>query len=55
MKSNPEILFALNDVPNIKQCTTAALQHVLACFVGIITPSLIIGSVLGIESEVPYL
>ncbi|MFT5996870.1 MAG: xanthine permease XanP, partial [Glaciecola sp.] len=41
--------------PNIKQCTTAALQHVLACFVGIITPSLIIGSVLGIESEVPYL
>jgi xanthine permease XanP len=55
VKSNPEILFALNDVPNIKQCTTAALQHVLACFVGIITPSLIIGSVLGIESEVPYL
>lgn len=55
MKSNPEILFALNDIPSIKQSTTAALQHILACFVGIITPSLIIGSVLGLESEVPYL
>jgi xanthine permease XanP len=55
VKSNPEILFALNDIPSIKQSTTAALQHILACFVGIITPSLIIGSVLGLESEVPYL
>jgi xanthine permease XanP len=55
VKSNPEILFALNDVPNKKQSSTAALQHILACFVGIITPSLIIGSVLGLESEVPYL
>jgi xanthine permease XanP len=55
VKSNPEILFALNDVPSIKQSITAALQHVLACFVGIITPTLIIGSVLGIGTEVPYL
>jgi xanthine permease XanP len=55
MKLNPDILFALNDVPSIKQSTTAALQHILACFVGIITPSLIIGAALGLESEVPYL
>lgn len=55
MKLNPDILFALNDVPSIKQSITAALQHILACFVGIITPSLIIGAALGLESEVPYL
>jgi xanthine permease XanP len=33
----------------------AALQHVLASFVGIITPTLIIGGVLGLGSEIPYL
>ena len=55
MKPNPEILFALNDVPKVKHCITAAMQHVLACFVGIITPSLIIGAALGLESEIPYL
>jgi xanthine permease XanP len=33
----------------------AALQHVLAAFVGIITPTLIIGSVLGLGAHVPYL
>jgi xanthine permease XanP len=33
----------------------AALQHLLAIIVGIITPTLIIGGVLGLGSEVPYL
>lgn len=55
MKSNPDILFALEDVPNVKQSITSALQHILACFVGIITPTLIIGAALGLQSEVPYL
>ena len=55
MKLNSEILFGLDDVPSVKQSITAGLQHILACFVGIITPTLIIGSVLGLESEVPYL
>jgi xanthine permease XanP len=55
MKSNPEIIFALDDIPNIKQSTTAAIQHILACFVGIITPTLIIGAALDLGSEVPYL
>lgn len=55
MKQNSDVLFALHDVPNVKQSITAGLQHILACFVGIITPSLIIGSALGLESEVPYL
>lgn len=55
MRRNSEIMFALDDIPTFKQSTTAALQHILACFVGIITPSLIIGSALGLSSEVPYL
>lgn len=55
MKSNPEMLFALNDIPTKKQSFTAAMQHILACFVGIITPTLIIGSALGLQSEIPYL
>ncbi|EIK96589.1 putative purine transporter-like permease [Pseudomonas sp. M47T1] len=33
----------------------AALQHVLASFVGIITPPLIIGSALGLTDHLPYL
>ncbi|MDF7652061.1 purine permease [Pantoea sp. Acro-805] len=33
----------------------AALQHVLASVVGIITPPLIIGSVLGLQTYIPYL
>jgi xanthine permease XanP len=55
MKTNPDILFALEDVPNVKQSITSALQHLLACFVGIITPTLIIGAALGLQAEVPYL
>lgn len=55
MKSDSDILFGLHDVPNVKQSTTAALQHILACFVGIITPSLIIGAALGLQEEIPYL
>lgn len=33
----------------------AALQHVLASVVGIITPPLIIGSILGLQAYIPYL
>ncbi|MCF2948717.1 purine permease [Paraglaciecola aquimarina] len=55
MKTNPDILFALEDVPNVKQSMTSALQHILACFVGVITPTLIIGAALGLQAEVPYL
>ncbi|AMJ88521.1 nucleobase:cation symporter-2 family protein [Alteromonas sp. Mac1] len=55
MKPNTDVLFALNDIPTVNQSITAALQHILACFVGIITPSLIIGTALGLEPEIPYL
>ena len=47
MKPNTDVLLALNDIPTVNQSITAALQHILACFVGIITPSLIIGTALG--------
>ena len=39
----------------ILHCINAALQHVMACFVGIITPTLIIGTTLGLTEEIPYL
>lgn len=50
-----ELLYNLDDRPAFAQSVTAALQHMLASFVGIITPTLIIGSSLGLESELPYL
>ncbi|MGJ8681707.1 nucleobase:cation symporter-2 family protein [Paraglaciecola sp.] len=55
MKTNPDMLFELEDVPNVKQSITSAMQHLLACFVGVITPTLIIGAALGLQAEVPYL
>jgi xanthine permease XanP len=55
MKANSDILFALDDIPSRKESTVAALQHILACFVGIITPTLIIGAALGLQAEIPYL
>ena len=45
----------LNDKPPVRESIFAALQHLLAIFVGIITPTLIIGGVLGLGKEVPYL
>ncbi len=55
MKSNSDIIYGIDDVPNAAKSTTAAFQHVLACFVGIITPTLIIGGALGLGNEIPYL
>lgn len=55
MNKNADILYGLNDRPPFMQSLTAALQHVLASFIGIITPTLVIGSTLGLDSEIPYL
>jgi len=54
-EANSELIYELNDKPSAKESFFAALQHVLASFVGIITPTLIIGGVLGLGSEIPYL
>ena len=50
-----ELIYGLNDRPNLMSLVLAALQHVLSSFVGIITPPLIIGSALGLTEHLPYL
>ncbi|MEE9464636.1 MAG: solute carrier family 23 protein, partial [Candidatus Neomarinimicrobiota bacterium] len=50
-----ELIYQLEDNPPVTEGMFAALQHLLAIIVGIITPTLIIGGVLGLGSEVPYL
>jgi xanthine permease XanP len=46
-----EIIFGLNDNPPSFQAFLAALQHLLAIFIGIITPPLIIGGALQLPPE----
>lgn len=55
MPISNEILYRLHDKPKVLDCINAALQHVMACFIGIITPTLIIGTALGLTAEMPYL
>ena len=50
-----DLIYGLNDRPKPIPAVLAALQHVLAAFVGIITPPLIIGSTLGLTAHLPYL
>jgi xanthine permease XanP len=52
---NSDLLYGLDDRPPVPAAILAALQHMLASFVGIITPTLIIGGVLGLGAEIPYL
>ncbi|WP_122858686.1 uracil-xanthine permease family protein [Pseudomonas viridiflava] len=52
---NSDLIYGLDDRPKPLTATLAALQHVLASFVGIITPPLIIGSALGLSAYLPYL
>ncbi|MBC3246937.1 uracil-xanthine permease family protein [Pseudomonas lurida] len=53
--SPSDLIYGLNDRPKPVPAFLAALQHVLAAFVGIITPPLIIGSTLGLTAHLPYL
>ena len=55
MSEESELIYKLDDNPSGKESFFAALQHVLASFIGIITPTLIIGGVLGLGDEIPYL
>jgi xanthine permease XanP len=50
-----ELIYELESNPPLAEKFFAALQHVLASLVGIITPTLIIGGVLVLGSEIPYL
>jgi len=49
------IIYTLNQRPPLVEAIFAALQHFLAIFVPIITPTLVIGNVLQIDVEIPYL
>ncbi|MCP3959797.1 MAG: purine permease [bacterium] len=44
-----ELIYGLGDRPPLPQACVAAFQHVLAVFVGIITPPLIISGALGLD------
>ena len=50
-----KLIYEIEDSPPPASAFFGALQHVLASFVGIITPTLIIGGVLGLGAEIPYL
>ena len=55
MQQTSDLLYALDDKPPLRQTLAVAFQHILASFVGIVTPTLIIGSALGLEEELPHL
>ena len=50
-----DLLYPLDSKPSPVAASFAAIQHVLASFVGIITPTLIIGGVLRLGEHIPYL
>lgn len=50
-KISTDMIFNLEDKPPAIQAFLAALQHLMAIFVGIITPPLIIGGALGLSPE----
>lgn len=50
-----ELIYGLHDRPPVREAAFAGLEHLLAIFVGIITPTLIIGGALGLDKEMPYL
>ena len=45
------LIYGLNDRPPFREAVFAALQHLLAIFVAIITPPLIISGALGLDAE----
>lgn len=55
MSTNRELLYGLEDKPAAFKTVTAAFQHVLASFVGVITPTLIIAAALDLHEHIPFL
>jgi len=53
--ADTDLIYSLHDTPSTAASLTAALQHMLASFVGVITPTLIITSSLGLAEHTPYL
>ena len=52
MEKSKELIYGLNDRPPLRETLFAALQHLLAIFVAIITPPLIISSELKFDLEI---
>ena len=50
-----QLLYGLNEKMPLTAGLFTAIQHILASIVGVITPPLIIGSTLGLNSYLPYL
>ena len=50
-KRNSDLVYGLNDRPPFAQSLFAATQHLLAMFVAVITPSLIICQSLGLPTS----
>lgn len=50
-----DLIYGLEEKPTPTVALFTALQHVLASLVGVITPPLIIGTVLGLNAWLPYL
>lgn len=53
--THSELIYRLDDKPPFLESFFAAIQHLLASFVGIVTPTLIIGNILGLQAQLPYL
>lgn len=53
--SSSDLIYGLHDRPTPGKAFLAALQHILAAFVAIITPPIIIASTLGLTHQLPYL
>lgn len=49
------LIYGLEDKPAPGPASLAAIQHILASIVGIVTPTLVIGGILGLGAQVPYL
>ena len=48
-QSNTGLIYGLNDRPPVREAIFAAIQHLLAIFVAIITPPLIIAGALKLD------
>ena len=55
MSKPHELLYALHDSPPAVPATIAAFQHLLASFIAVVTPTLIIAGVLELGDYTPYL
>ncbi|NHW59391.1 xanthine permease XanP, partial [Escherichia coli] len=51
IKKNSELLFALEEKPPLPQTLFAACQHLLAMFVAVITPAILICQALGLPAH----